>query len=349
MDILTPDSDTNYNIDELVGKIKGYDFFTQLNIATDSYSLITTVKIPDNIKLVGAIKMNFFSMYLWLETDHNILLCGFHNSPLKGWYKIKREHDIKLLMEYFDNREKVYYNTSRFYIDTKHDFLTILNYVKNSYFTGNNIYTDEKDEVGKINNNKLTELDDANILSFLIQTNIDEFYVYTKFSNSKIKFENHEGFIVVELNYNQLKLRNRYDPSDKFMPSDISLLLNFFDIKSMNDILSKKELTAIEIDVCILLAKDKRNLNKLKNKLDEIKKEHPEINNYIDSIIDRIKCDELFIQMENDGIFRSFENSVDILIKTIYERIEESKCTDYSYVNEILKYKINNMFFSKLL
>ena len=53
--------------------------------------------------------------------------------------------------------------------------------------------------------------------------------------------------------------------------------------------------------------------------------------------------------MENDGVFKSFENSVDILIKTIFERFTENKSKDFTYINEILKYKVNNIFYSKLL
>ena len=121
------------------------------------------------------------------------------------------------------------------------------------------------------------------------------------------------------------------------------------ELKSINDILSKKQLSDIEIDICVLLAKDKKNLNKLKIKLDEIKKEHTEISEYIDNVIDRIKSDEIFINIENDGVFKSFENSVDILIKTVFERFNENKSQDFAYINEILKYKVNNIFYSKLL
>ena len=88
---------------------------------------------------------------------------------------------------------------------------------------------------------------------------------------------------------------------------------------------------------------------KLKIKLDEIKKEHNDIAEYIDNVINRIKSDEIFIQIENDGIFRSFENSVDILLKTVFERFNENKSQDFAYINEILKYKVNNIFYSKLL
>ena len=62
-----------------------------------------------------------------------------------------------------------------------------------------------------------------------------------------IKFENHNGFIICELNYNQIKLRNRFDPFDKFLPCDISLILNQFELKSINDILDKEEIKIFEI------------------------------------------------------------------------------------------------------
>ena len=346
MDILTPDSSEENNINELISKLKEHKLFNNLCINKESYSLVSSIKIPDNITLLGFIKLQF-NLYIWHEVEHNILLLGYPNSPLKSWYKIKRENELKILIDYFENKDKVFYNTNWFYVNTPHDFLTVLNYVKNSLFTKNEIYLDEKDE--SIKTDKLTEIDNASIFSLQIKSDIEYFYVYSRYSNSKLKFENHKGFIIIEINYNQLKLRNRYEPFDRFLPSDINILLNSFEIKSINDILNKKELTDFEIDICVLLAKDKKNLNKLKIKLDEIKKEHPEVTEYIDNVIERIKSDELFLQIENDGIFRSFENSVDILIKTVYERLNESKCTDYTYINEILKYKVNNIFYSRLL
>jgi hypothetical protein len=349
MDIeLTPDSSDN-NIDELINKIKSHNQFRELNILYENYNLISTIKISDNIKLIGLIKSEPYDLFLWLETKNNILLVGLQNMPIKSWYKIKKDSDIKLLIDYFYNRDKIYYNIHRFYLICNCDFTTLLNYVKNSEYTNKQIFLDERDEVDKINNDKFSELDNANLSTLLTKSEIDEFYIYTKYSNSKLRFENHKGFIIIELNYNQIKIRNRYDPFDKFLPIDISLLLNTFEIKSINDILDKKDLTPFEIDICVLLAKDKKNLNKLKTKLSETKKTHEGVSDYIDNVIDRIKSDEIFIQMENDGIFRSFENSVDILLKTVFERFNENKCEDFTYINEILKYKVNNIFYSKLL
>lgn len=349
MDIeLTPDSNDN-NIDEVINKIKSNEKFEELNISIENYNIITNIKISDNIKLIGIIKSEPFDLFIWLEIKNNILLAGLQNMPIKSWYKIKKDTDIKLLIDYFINRDKVYYNVHRFYLNCNCDFITLLNYVKNSDYTNKQIFLDERDEVNKINNDKFSELDNANLSSILIKSVIEEFYVYSKYSNSKLKFENHKGFIIVELNYNQIKLRNRFDPFDKFLPIDISLLLNLFEIKSINDMLDKKELTPFEIDICVLLAKDKKNLNKLKLKLTDAKKNHVDIAEYIDNVINRIKSDEIFIQIENDGIFRSFENSVDILLKTVFERFNENKCEDFTYINEILKYKVNNIFYSKLL
>lgn len=349
MDIeLTPDS-SDININDVINKIKSFPQFRNIDIPYENYNIITSVKIPENIKLLGIIKSEPFELFLWLETKNNILLAGLQNMPIKSWYKIKKESEIKLLLDYFINRDKVYYNTHRFYLNCTYDFTTLINYIKNSEYTNKHIFLDERDEVDKINNEKMSEIDSANLSNILTKSDIDEFYVYTKYSNSKIRFENHKGFIITELNYNPLKLRNRFDPFDKFLPVDISLLLNIFEMKSINDILDKKDLTNFEIDICVLLAKDKKNLNKLRNKLTETQKTHADVSEYIDNVIDRIKSDEIFIQMENDGIFRSFENSVDILLKTVYERFNDNKSQDFTYINEILKYKVNNIFYSRLL
>ncbi len=131
------------------------------------------------------------------------------------------------------------------------------------------------------------------------------------------------------------------------------MILNDFEFKSISDIIDKKNITEQDIDCCVLIAKDKKNLIKLQLKLEENKQIYlysDKIIEYISVVSNRIKCDEKFIKIEEDGIFRSFENSVDILIKTIYERFaENNNDMDYSYINDILKYKVNNIFYSKFL
>jgi hypothetical protein len=355
MDIeFTPDSDIN--TDEVLSKIRKYNNFKDTTtFKNEDYYLIndTTSKslnIPDSVKLIGILSLDNFNLYVWLEKKNNILLCGLHNTPSKSWYKIKKEQDIKILCDFFNTSDKIYYNTQRFYINTNYDFNTIINFYKDSPYILNHIYIDERDESDKIDNDKLTKLDIANIYTLILKSNCNEFYLYSKYSKSKIRFEDNNGFIIIEINYNHLKLRNRYDPFDKFLPSDVSLLLLPFELQSMNDILNKNEIKIIEIDICVLIAKDKKNLSKLKTKLLEIKKNVDEdISEYIDTVIDRIKSDEIFIQIENDGIFKSFENSVDILLKTVFERFTENKSENFTYINDILKYKVNNIFYSKLL
>ena len=271
-------SDSESNIDGILNKLKDYDnFINSDNLKIEDYYNLNdgnrqSLNIPDSVKLYGIMILDIFNLYFWIEKKNNFLLCGLHNTPSKSWYKIKKESDIKILYEFFKNRDKIYYNTYRFFIPTNYDFLTLINYFRDSPYVYNHLYLDERDESDKIDNDKLTKLDIANIYSFILKSNCNEFYFYTKFSNSKIKCENHNGFIICEINYNHLKLRNRYDPFDKFLPSDISLILLPFELKSINDILEKHELKIFEIDICVLLAKDKKNLLKLKNKLNDIKK-----------------------------------------------------------------------------
>ena len=90
---------------------------------------------------------------IWNEIKNNIFLIGLQNMPIKSWYKIKRESDIKLLIDYFSSRDKIYYNTHRFYLQSNnnYDFTTLLNYIKNSDYVIKNIYLDERDEGNKIN------------------------------------------------------------------------------------------------------------------------------------------------------------------------------------------------------
>ena len=56
------------------------------------------------------LKLEKFNLYLWIENKNNILLCGLHNTPSKSWYKIKRESDIKILIDFFKNKDKIYWN-----------------------------------------------------------------------------------------------------------------------------------------------------------------------------------------------------------------------------------------------
>lgn len=347
-------SESTNDISNIIDTLKQKNYFNYVN--SDNKNLIrilTSTIIPDNIKFIGNIIDS--DLQIWLETKHNILLCGIKNAPIKSWYKIKSDADIKILKDSLTSTDKTYIFTSRFLLFSNqiYDFDTLINYLVNSEFIKDTIYIDERDETNQIPSDKKTKFDNANIKTRIIKSNLDEFYLYTKYSNSKLRFENHRGYYIVEINYNQLKLRNRFEPFDKFLPVDINLILNDFEFKSISDIIDKKNITEQDIDCCVLIAKDKKNLIKLQLKLEENKQIYlysDKIIEYISVVSNRIKCDEKFIKIEEDGIFRSFENSVDILIKTIYERFaENNNDMDYSYINDILKYKVNNIFYSKFL
>jgi hypothetical protein len=344
------ESNNDSNLIEYFKQKKDFNF-----VNTDNKNLIkiiTNISIPENIRFIGNIIDT--QLYMWQETKHNIFLCGIKNSPIKSWYKIKSETELNILRDAFSKNDKTYIMNSRFllYSTQVADFDTLINYIINSEFIKDTIYLDEKDETNQIPINKRTRFDNANIKTRILKSDCDEFYLYTRYSNSKLKFENHRGYFIVEMNYNQIKLRNRFEPFDKFLPVDINLILNEFELKSISDIIDKKNIIEKDIDCCVLLAKDKKNLIKLQSKLEENKEKYnysEDIINYIELVSKRVKLDEKFIKIEEDGIFKSFENSVDILINTIYERFNTEEINDYTYINDILKYKVNTIFYSKFL
>ena len=350
-------SSESFNEQNLIEILKGRKDFNFIN--TDNKNLIkllTTIPIPENIVFIGNIIDT--DLQIWHEKKHNIILCGIKNSVIKSWYKIKSEADINILKNSFTSNEKIYLCSQRFLLYSNRilDFDTLINYLLNCGFIKDNIYLDERDETNQIPLDKKTRFDNANIYTRILKSECNEFYLYTRNSNSKLKFENHAGFFIVEINYNQIKLRNRFEPFDKFLPVDINLILNDFELKSISDIIDNKNITEKDIDCCVLLAKDKKNLLKLQTKLEENKKKYnynENIINYIAEVSSRIKFDEKFLKIEEDGIFRSFENSVDILLKTIYERFnspnENNEEIDYTYINSILKYKVNSIFYSKFI
>jgi hypothetical protein len=59
-----------------------------------------------------------------------------------------------------------------------------------------------------------------------------------------------------------------------------------------------------------------------------------------------------FDKMIKDGIFKAFENSLDILLKTIYERINNSEYDQSENMldlNKKIKEKITKIFESKII
>jgi hypothetical protein len=198
-------SESTNDISNIIDTLKQKNYFNYVN--SDNKNLIrilTSTIIPDNIKFIGNIIDS--DLQIWLETKHNILLCGIKNAPIKSWYKIKSDADIKILKDSLTSTDKTYIFTSRFLLFSNqiYDFDTLINYLVNSEFIKDTIYIDERDETNQIPSDKKTKFDNANIKTRIIKSNLDEFYLYTKYSNSKLRFENHRGYYIVEINYNQL-------------------------------------------------------------------------------------------------------------------------------------------------
>jgi hypothetical protein len=78
----------------------------------------------------------------------------------------------------------------------------------------------------------------------------------------------------------------------------------------------------------------------------------PELDTYITKKISLIDMNITIDKMEKDGVFKAFENSFEILLKTIYERFNDS---DYDQsenmleLNKKIKNKITKIFESKII
>jgi len=292
----------------------------------------TCINISENIKLLG----NLYFFDIWMDTKTQILLLGFPNSPIKSWYKIKKIEELNNFINYYTNVKK-YDETINIFIDYL-DFNNIIKYLYTNKFV-KNISTDLK----KLDNNKI----DIELLdNFINEANSnDEFYIKTLYSESILYFKKTKSHILINIKFQKLLLRNRYELIDKYIPSDINIILNKYNVIKLEDAIINNITTDI-IDLCFEL-KDKSYLRKLleiiinNNKDEEIKK-------YISIKISEQEINNIFLKIEKDKIFKSFENSMDILLQTIYERTEEYS-SNMLYINEKIKTKIIDIITNKII
>ena len=292
----------------------------------------TCINISENIKLLG----NLYFFDIWMDTKTQILLLGFPNSPIKSWYKIKKIEELNNFINYFTNVKK-YDETINIFIDYL-DFNNIIKYLYTNKFV-KNISTDLKN----LDNNKI----DIELLdNFINEANSnDEFYIKTLYSESILYFKKTKSHILINIKFQKLLLRNRYELIDKYIPSDINIILNKYNVIKLEDAIINNITTDI-IDLCFEL-KDKSYLRKLleiiinNNKDEEIKK-------YISIKISEQEINNIFLKIEKDKIFKSFENSMDILLQTIYERTKEYS-SNMLYINEKIKTKIIDIITNKII
>lgn len=325
--------------------------FTKLPLSR--YNLITTINLSENLKFLGKIDSND----IWLETDNNIYLCGLPNSPTRSWYKIKEINDIDKFQDFYEKTiTKEPINILRFGIKLdKVNYNDFTQYIFFNQFTEKNICESYRDLNYSIKDNLLTLEDQIKIYNNFIKSNNKNFYIKTKYSKSIMYIEDYDSYCIMNILYNESKLKNRYDKYPHNLPSDISILFNSFN-------------KIFYLDIIDLIQHDKfvdMNLDDIKIYIDilfkigdptKIKKDiyikniiSNDIKQYIKQKYLLCESDIIFNKIERDGVFRAFENSVDILIQTFYEKINQDDNIDPLYLTQKLKNKVNEIFKTKMI
>jgi hypothetical protein len=328
------------------------------NLPISRYNLITNINISENLNFLGKIDSND----IWLHTESNIYLCGLPNSPTRSWYKIKDISDIDTFQDFYEKTIiKEPSNVLRFGIKfDKMNFTEFIQYIYFNQFTEKNICESQRDLNYSIKDNLITLEDQIRIYNNFLKSNNKNFYIRTKYSKSIIYIETYDEYSIVNILYNELKLKNRYDKYPAYLPSDISIIFNSLNkifYLDVIDLIQKEKINEIkfneiklhEMKIYIDILFKTGETTKIKKDLGMKNIVSNELKQYIKEKFIFCDSDIVFNKIEKDGIIKAFENSLDILIQTFYEKINQNENIDSLYLTQKLKNKINEIFKTKLI
>ena len=109
------------------------------------------------------------------------------------------------------------------------DFNNLIRYLYTNNFV-KNICINLKD----IDNKKI----DIELLDNLINEMDNNFYIKTKYSNSILNFKKTNKHILINIKFQKLLLRNRYETINNFVPSDVDIILSKYNIIKFDDAIS---------------------------------------------------------------------------------------------------------------
>jgi hypothetical protein len=356
-DNISPSNTKNKNITlediKLFYKDRFIDF---TRLPNNRYDNITNINLTENIKYIGKIDSND----IWLETNNNIYLCGIPFSPTRSWYKIKEISDIDIFQNYFlKNKDNITNsNTFKFVVElNKMSFNEYISFIYLHNFTEKHICDSLRDLNKSVRNNLIIYDDQIRILNNYTKSNSNSFYIKSKYSKTVIHCELVKDYVLINVFYDEIKLKNRYEKLPNYCPSDVGIIFNSFKTLYYSDIMDIFEetdklesldeaLIKYYLDIIFKISdksKLKKDLNKIKFKED--------ITKYINDKFDLLECDILFGKIEKEGIFKAFENSFDILLQTFYEKINNDDKIQLNslYLTEKLKNKVDEIFKNKLI
>jgi len=345
-------SDTNKNSSTLIiDDIKSLwkkNFVSFNNISHDIINLIWKFKLESDIKLLGRL----FDFYLFEYKE--MFLIAYPNSIIRSWYKLRSINDLHIFHKYFIDKDK---NTKeiRLYLKSQFNIGQLCRYFFNHEFSSKIFYND----LDKINI-KDSIMDNEIILIDKFSENLSNTFTFTtRYSSTKIQINKHKydngnengvnNQFIIKITYRPFQLNNRFKILSSDIPSDVDLILHNLNVLRIDDIL---ELDVINTELIDIIFELHTNNDELKDNLKKIIKLYPELSEYILKKLSLLELEVKFKKIEKDGAFKAFENSLDILLKTIYDKFnneEYDQSDNMIELNKKIKEKITRIFDSKII
>lgn len=313
-----------------------------IDLTTFGWELFDWKNKPEkDVKLVGKL-FNFF-----IFEFNKMLLIGFHNSIAKSWYKIRSINDLHIFIEYFKEKQSKDTKEIKLYLNSKFTFKQLIQY----FFKHDYIDKTIQSENNRIQIKNITLSDEVLLLDeFLNSVTCESNITFTtKYSGSKITLSNIDDTYYMKILYSPFRLQNRFKILAKDLPTDVDLVLLNLNIFSTKDIIQNLD-SIEEKDIDILF--NITDKDKLKDILSSIIESKLELKDYITKKISLIDMTHTFNKLDKDGTFKAFENSLDILLKTIYDRFNDSEydqSENMFELNKKIRDKITKIFDSKLI
>lgn len=279
-----------------------------------------------------------------------MFLIGFPNSTAKAWYKIKSINDLHIFIDYFMEKQKeITEKHLTLYLTSRFNFKQLIKYFYFHEFMDKRILS----ENDKIDVKNITYQDEILLFDRFLETVTDDSSItfITKYSQSKLILKsnlNNNGYYL-KIFYRPFRLNNRFKILPKDAPTDIDLILLNLDIMQTTDIIKNMDIIKEnDIDILFNIASKDEIIPLMQN----IVESRPDLESYILKKISLVDMELTFDKMVKDGIFKAFENSLDILLKTIYERINNSEYDQSENMldlNKKIREKITKIFDSKII
>ena len=323
----------------IIETIKKIEYYNDDSIKLSMYNLISTYNLSSNYENIGTLKLNNFILFIWFDKKEKIIKVGELNEKCEHFYKIKTRKDITNLVSLYSvTKPKVIYMYSKkLYLKSQKKVnidILLETFIKKKIKIFN-----ERDEIYSLS--KINSINSIkNIINKeIIDKNISYFYILSPISKSIIKLSYYPDKIIIDIEYDKIELQNPYEIFDNFLPKDINILFENFEIMPFEIVITnmKKKIRTdyddhtfnLILEMCTNKS-EVIDLNKLNLSQNQKKK--------IVEKITEIELNNLWKNVETNSIFKSYEYGLENFIKSIYEEFSVLEFSEQK--NSYLKDKI---------